>query len=172
MGVSVKQVVTCTCDVCGSDCKDSEGEISIEVNGGDGRDVGPARLRARLVFDQPYGCVSGIVCKSCKFQWLAAYLSRHCVAPAATTAQQGASGAVPDALQMEPCQTVDRGSTDYKAGPPAPDGELVELLRQAGEEIAYQDKQLQAEDPFGLRQTPPRVARLLNKIDAKLASLR
>jgi hypothetical protein len=88
MGVTVKSVVFCTCDVCGVDWDNDDGLIEIEVNGGD-RDVGPAKLRARLVFDQPYKCECGVVCKSCKFKWLEIYLSKHFIKPAKPGSAKG-----------------------------------------------------------------------------------
>lgn len=74
MGVTTKTVTVCTCDVCGKECQPQEGYVSIEVNGGDGRDVGPATISGMLTFNQPYGCDRGVVCRSCKLEWLRRYL--------------------------------------------------------------------------------------------------
>ena len=74
MGITTKTITECTCDICGNACGQNDGEISIRVNGGDGRDVGPATIYATLIFNQPYGCSKGIVCRACKIKWLHAYL--------------------------------------------------------------------------------------------------
>lgn len=76
MGITTKTITECFCDICGSECEPQDGEISIQVNSGF-RDVGPAVIRGVLVFDQPYGCTGGIVCRNCKLEWLAAYLARE-----------------------------------------------------------------------------------------------
>ena len=75
MGIIRKEVLEVTCDVCGTECHENDGEIRVQVNGGDGRDVGPATILGRLVFDQPYGCSNGIVCANCKRKWLTKYLA-------------------------------------------------------------------------------------------------
>jgi hypothetical protein len=77
MGISTTQITVYTCDLCGSECIKEDGEISIPVNNGDGRDVGPATIDAKLVFNQPYGCHNGVVCGACKFKWLWHYLDKH-----------------------------------------------------------------------------------------------
>ncbi len=76
MGIVTKTITECTCDLCGSVCKPKEGEIRVNVSGGD-RDVGPSQVYGVLVFNQPYGCVNGIICKSCKIKWLRIYLELH-----------------------------------------------------------------------------------------------
>ena len=75
MGISTKTITEITCDLCGAECSASDGAIYIKVNGGDGRDVGPATLTAVFRFDQPYGVQGGIICKACKFKWLRIYLA-------------------------------------------------------------------------------------------------
>lgn len=75
MGITTKTVRECTCDVCGKACGEHEGKISIQVNNGDGRDVGPATINGTLTFNQPYGCATGIVCEACKLKWLNVYLN-------------------------------------------------------------------------------------------------
>lgn len=77
MGVSTTQITVCTCDLCGSECGNGDGEIAIQVNSGDGRDVGPATINANLVFNQPYGCHKGVVCEVCKFKWLRRYIDQY-----------------------------------------------------------------------------------------------
>lgn len=74
MGIVEKTIRVVTCDVCGQSCGEQESEISIQVNGGDGRDVGPAHIYGTLRFNQPYGCIKGIVCKACKREWLKRYV--------------------------------------------------------------------------------------------------
>ena len=76
MGIKTKTTEECTCDVCQKPCGKNDGIIQIQVNGGDGRDVGPASIDGKIVFNQPYGCSNGIVCKACKREWLARYVSR------------------------------------------------------------------------------------------------
>lgn len=75
MGIVEKTVRICTCDVCQQPCGEQDGNIKIQVNSGDGRDVGPAHIHGALRFDQPYGCVNGIVCSRCKLEWLKRYVN-------------------------------------------------------------------------------------------------
>ena len=75
MGISTKAITEITCDLCGEECGAFDGAIDIQVNSGDGRDVGPATLTAVFRFDQPYGVHGGIICKACKFKWLRAYIA-------------------------------------------------------------------------------------------------
>lgn len=74
MGVVTKTLVCCTCDICREDCYHGDGVISIKVNNGDGRDVGPAFIRGTLQFDQPYVAYNGVVCLECKKKYLKRYL--------------------------------------------------------------------------------------------------
>ena len=76
MGIVTKTITECTCDICDSVCEPNESEIRVNVNGGD-RDVAPAQVYGVLVFNQPYGCVNGIICKSSKIKWLRTYLELH-----------------------------------------------------------------------------------------------
>lgn len=76
MGIKETTVTTITCDICGNQCGRKDGEIEIQVNGGDGRDVGPATITGELRFHQPYGVSNGILCRSCKVKYLKTYLSR------------------------------------------------------------------------------------------------
>ena len=75
MGIKTKTIEVVTCDICYKQCSKDEGEIVIQVNGGDGRDVGPATITGELAFHQPYGCSKGIVCKQCKKEWLTRYVA-------------------------------------------------------------------------------------------------
>lgn len=79
MSVTVKTVEEATCDMCGQSCGKTDGDIYIQVNGGDGRDVGPAYITGTLRFTQPYGVSSGILCDQCKVTWLTKYLNVQCV---------------------------------------------------------------------------------------------
>ena len=76
MGIKTKTIEECTCDICQKPCGKNEGEIVIHVNGGDGRDIGPATITGKIVFNQPYGCSGGIVCNQCKKEWLALYVAK------------------------------------------------------------------------------------------------
>ena len=73
MGIKTVTTEICTCDMCGNTCNKDEGNIKIKVNHGD-RDVGPAHVVGRIVFNQPYGCDNGIICTQCKIKWLTSYL--------------------------------------------------------------------------------------------------
>lgn len=42
MGVTIKSVEEVTCDMCGQSCGKTDGDIYIQVNGGDGRGGGRA----------------------------------------------------------------------------------------------------------------------------------
>lgn len=53
MGIQTKTVVTCTCDVCGEACCPEDNKLSIEINGGDGRDVGPSTIYATIFIEHP-----------------------------------------------------------------------------------------------------------------------
>lgn len=77
MGVIKKEIVECFCDVCQKPCSQDDSKVSVRVNTGDGRDVGPATINGRLSFYQPYGCADGIVCRECKIRWLKTYIQRE-----------------------------------------------------------------------------------------------
>ena len=77
MGISTRTVTEINCDLCSEECGASEGVIDIQINGGDGRDVGPSTLRAAFRLDVPYGVSGGIICKTCKLKWLGIYLDRN-----------------------------------------------------------------------------------------------
>jgi hypothetical protein len=74
MGIKTIKTKECTCDICGDACGENDGVISIRVNGGDGRDVGPATINGKLTFTQPYGVSDGIICNTCKKKFLAKYI--------------------------------------------------------------------------------------------------
>lgn len=75
MGITKKTIFIYKCDLCKAECAEDDTRIKIELNKGDGRDVGPAYLHGTLRVNQPYGTDNGIVCKQCKFTWLKKYLS-------------------------------------------------------------------------------------------------
>jgi hypothetical protein len=77
MGIEKKTITIVTCDMCHRECGERDGEIRIRVNGGD-RDVGPATIDGEIRFTQPYGVSGGIVCKSCKLNWLKHYVDQLC----------------------------------------------------------------------------------------------
>lgn len=77
MGIKTHTVTVATCDMCHAECGGTDGEIRIQVNNGDGRDVGPAFVSGELRFDQPYGVSGGILCQACKFKWLRKYLEQE-----------------------------------------------------------------------------------------------
>lgn len=70
-------VTTCTCDLCGSPCRKMDGEIEIQVHGGDGRDVGPGFIRGRIAAFLPYAANDGEVCKVCLLKWLGVYVKNQ-----------------------------------------------------------------------------------------------
>lgn len=75
MGIQKKTITIVTCDMCQQKCNDHDGEIRIKVNGGD-RDVGPATIDGEIRFNEPYGVSGGIICKSCKLNWLEYYVNQ------------------------------------------------------------------------------------------------
>ena len=77
MGIEQKTITIVTCDICGNQCGKDDGAISIQVNGGDGRDVGPATIDGELRFTQPYGVSNGIICRACKVKWLRQYIEQQ-----------------------------------------------------------------------------------------------
>ena len=77
MGIITKTVELCTCDMCGAECGRTDGDILVQVNSGDGRDVGPAYVTGNVAFYQPYGCANGIVCHTCKIKWLTHYMAQE-----------------------------------------------------------------------------------------------
>jgi len=84
MGVEIVKCEVVTCDICNQLCGKHDGHIKEMVNAGDGRDVGPAYVKATLTFYQPYGCSNGLVCTDCKIKYLESHLK----------AQKGVSHAV------------------------------------------------------------------------------
>lgn len=76
MGIETKNIEIVTCDICQNTCGKDEGKITIQVNSGDGRDVGPATINGEITFTQPYGVSNGLVCRECKSRWLTEYLER------------------------------------------------------------------------------------------------
>jgi len=75
MGVTKKEIIECTCDVCDNPCDQYESRFEIQINGGDGRDVGPSKIRGLITVEHPYRCSSGVVCKKCQKEWLQRYIN-------------------------------------------------------------------------------------------------
>ena len=73
MGIKQVTITTCTCDVCGEDCAKDESALKIQINSGDGRDVGPSYIYAKISVEHPYGCSNGIVCRKCQKEWFSHY---------------------------------------------------------------------------------------------------
>lgn len=86
MGIKTQTVMTCTCDMCHAECGQWDGEIKIQVDGGDGRDVGPGYIKGSLKVTLPYRVSDGIICHDCKIKWLAAYVAQFNQAPTTTEA--------------------------------------------------------------------------------------
>ena len=75
MGIQTKTVTECDCDVCGRVCKPEDTKLHVQINSGDGRDVGPSTIYAVVMVEHPYCCDRGIVCKSCQKEWLQKYIN-------------------------------------------------------------------------------------------------
>lgn len=70
----IQTIASFSCDLCGNDCADTDNTIEIQVNEGDGRDVGPAFLRGRITAYIPYGADRGDVCRPCLLKWLSVWV--------------------------------------------------------------------------------------------------
>lgn len=70
------QTVT-TCDLCGDECSETDNLIEIQVDGGDGRDVGPSLIRGQVAVFLPYRTERGDICKPCLLRWLGVYVKNH-----------------------------------------------------------------------------------------------
>lgn len=55
MGIKTRTITECTCDICRSECNDDDNYIVIEIHPGDGQDVGPSYMTAKLSVDFQYG---------------------------------------------------------------------------------------------------------------------
>lgn len=75
MGIQTKTVTECTCDVCGNACRPDDTKLRVQINGGDGRDVGPSEIYATVMVNHPYRCDKGVVCKACQKKWLQRYIN-------------------------------------------------------------------------------------------------
>jgi len=65
------------CDLCKAECGENDGEVSICVHPGDGRDVWPSYIRAKFFVYWSYG-KSGQnthICTSCRMKWLREYVA-------------------------------------------------------------------------------------------------
>ena len=77
MAKKTQTVTTCTCDLCGNECDEADGIVEIQVDGGDGRDVGPGFIRGRIAAFLPYRADRGEVCKLCLLKWLGVYVKNQ-----------------------------------------------------------------------------------------------
>lgn len=77
MGINVKTISVCTCDLCGAECGRYDGLIQIQVYPGDGRAVGPGHMEAEFRVNIPYQASNGIVCNGCKIKWLSRYVKDY-----------------------------------------------------------------------------------------------
>ena len=74
MGVTIKQIKVCTCDVCGKECEEDEGNIQITTGYSiDSRAYVFGNLYAYI----PYGTSQGVVCKECKLSYLEKYIAQE-----------------------------------------------------------------------------------------------
>lgn len=80
MAKKIQTITTCTCDLCGNECAEAEGTVEIQIDGGDGRDVGPGFIRGCFAVFLPYG-VDGVdggeVCRTCLLKWLGVYVKNQ-----------------------------------------------------------------------------------------------
>jgi hypothetical protein len=75
MGIKTRTITECTCDICHAPCEADESCIAIEIHPGDGRDVGPSYMTAKLSVNFQYGVSNGICCKACKLKFLRKYVA-------------------------------------------------------------------------------------------------
>lgn len=74
MATTTKTVTQVTCDSCGTECKRSDAIIDFPVSGGDGRDVGPTKIKGTIRLYQPYGVADGDLCHACLYKFLSLYM--------------------------------------------------------------------------------------------------
>jgi len=77
MGVVKKMISICTCDLCKQECQESDNRIEIQIDNGDGRDVGPGYLVANLRLELPYRVSGGVICRPCSMKWLSRYVKNQ-----------------------------------------------------------------------------------------------
>lgn len=77
MTKNTQTITTCTCDLCGSGCDEKDGIVEIQVDGGDGRDVGPGFIRGQIAAFLPYRTERGEVCKPCLLKYLGVYIKNQ-----------------------------------------------------------------------------------------------
>lgn len=75
MGANVRTITTYTCDICHQECGPNDSCIAVEIHPGDGRDVGPSSMTAKLSVDFQYGVSNGICCNACKAKFLREYVA-------------------------------------------------------------------------------------------------
>lgn len=74
MGIQRKEVVTCTCDICGTICEEQESDIEITLCH---TTVGRNYIYGNLSAYIPYCTSKGVVCKSCKLFYLEMYIQQE-----------------------------------------------------------------------------------------------
>ena len=77
MAKKTQTITTYTCDLCGSECDEIDGIVEIQVDSGDGRDIGPGYIRGRIAAYLPYRADRGEVCKPCLLKWLDVYVKNQ-----------------------------------------------------------------------------------------------
>lgn len=77
MGLVTRTVTECTCDLCQQPCQPDDSCIAIQIHPGDGRDVGPSYMTAKLSVDFQYGVSNGICCFACKMKFLRKYVDQQ-----------------------------------------------------------------------------------------------
>lgn len=63
MGITT--TTTIICDLCGDECGEYDSYIDFAINDGDGRDVGPTRIKGRITLYAPYRVEKGLLCNEC-----------------------------------------------------------------------------------------------------------
>lgn len=76
MGKVVKQVVVCTCDICGGVCDEDDNRID-RIVGTDPSGQHQTRLIGRFHVYIPYGTDNGLVCKKCLKKHLRIWLANE-----------------------------------------------------------------------------------------------
>ena len=69
--MAIRTIKIFTCDLCGSEMSENEDLIYIKV---DQKSEGWSTITGYLKYTQPYGRVNGLVCKTCKKEWLTKYV--------------------------------------------------------------------------------------------------
>lgn len=74
MGKVVRTITMCSCDICGKECNENENSIEITTSYSlNDRCYMFGSVHAYI----PYGTSQGVVCKSCKLDYLERYVLRE-----------------------------------------------------------------------------------------------